>query len=165
MSNNYSITGVNVLTVLVSRPTDKLKRNAFFDPYTRNITTTYRGNVEAIFPGYDAEDVPQVMVYPQRMPYGMNINYTFKETETIGEGVDFWIQDQYFNDVAVKTYYCYNCQAPNLYFSESKVVHFSSKQDLDTGESFKCKNPHCEKDFTYLGMVKIEEVKGSQEVL
>ena len=158
--NDHTITGVNVLTVFISKPTseDKLKRKAFFDPYTKNITTTYRGNVEAIFPGYDAEDIPQVIIYPQRMPYKMNINYTFKETKDIGTTVDFWIQDQVFNDIAVKTYFCYNCQAPSLYFSKSKVVHFNSKADLLPGDSFKCINPYCKEDFTYLGLVRIEAV-------
>ena len=158
--NDHTITGVNVLTVFVSKPekTEELKRKAFFDPYTRNITTTYRGNVEAIFPGFDAEDIPQVMVYPQRMPYGMNINYTFKETKDTGTTVDFWIQDQYFDETAVKTYHCYNCQAPSLYFSKSKVVHFNSKADLLPGDSFKCVNPYCKEDFTYLGMVTIQQV-------
>lgn len=118
MTNNHFITGVNVLTVMISNPSenDKLKRKAFFCPYTKNITFTYQGNVDSIQPGYDPDDTPQIFVYPQRMTYGMNINYTFKESKKNSDSIDFWIQDQYFNEVDVKTYHCSNCQAPSLYF-------------------------------------------------
>lgn len=158
--NDHVINGVNVLTVFISKPSEeeKYKRNAFFCPYTTQITSTYQGKVMAILPGYDPEDTPQVLIYPQRMQYGMNINYTFKESTKGGDRVNFWIQDQYFNEEPIKTYFCQKCQAPSLYFSDNKVVHFNTKADIKPRENFECVNPYCKTKYTYLGMVRIDNI-------
>lgn len=155
-----TIVGENVLTVLFSKPqeNEEIKKRVFFCPYTKNITVTYQGKVNAIIPGYDPTDTPQVMIRPQRMPHGYNIQYTFKETNTAGENVDFWIQDQYFVEEAVKTYFCFNCQAPQLYFSRTKAVFFNTKADIKAGTSYNCSNPYCKQPLMFLGIVAIKEI-------
>lgn len=148
----------NVLTVLYAKPSEK-KKKMFFCPYTKNITTNYVGTVKAILPGYDPdEDEPQTMIRPQRMAYDMDIQYTFKIAGDTGNTVDFWIQDQYFMKDVIRTYHCYNCQAPNLYYAGNKTVMFNNKSDVKKGQAFNCINPLCKENFTYHGIVKITEV-------
>jgi hypothetical protein len=150
----------NALTVLLAteKPTP-LKM--FFCPYTTSLTSNYKGQVSAILPGYDPEESPFVMVHPQRMKYGHDISYVFRETHEMGKTVDFWIQDQYFMEEVIRTYHCFNCQAPNLYFTGNKTVMFSDKSDVQKGQSFTCRNPICKTNmpvtFTYHGIVKITE--------
>src|SRR3990167_1985851 len=99
MNSYHSIVGKNVITVLLTKPHDSNQLRMFFDPYTRNITTQYQGEVSAILPGYDPNETPQVMIRPQRMEYGFNIQYSFREGKKQSDTVDFYIQDQYFQDV------------------------------------------------------------------
>jgi len=155
------ITGQNVLTVLLSKPEQARQLKMFFCPYTRNITTQYQGEVTAIFPGYDPDETPQVMIRPQRLQHSANIFYSFISSGQNGDGVDFWIQDQYFDDIPIKTYHCFNCQAPQLYFSNNKVVLFQNKSDIKKGESYICSNPFCKESLTYRGMVKIKPVNNA----
>ncbi len=163
---NDSIIGENVLTVLYSKPPEgeELHRKMFFCPYTKNITVPYQGKVQAIEPGYDPEDTPQIFVLPAGLNKATKIRYTFRKTNLDGESVDFYIQDHYFKHVAVQPYHCYNCQAPNLYFSENRAVHFRTKADVKHGESFECINPLCKTKFTYHGIVAIREV-GNYDII
>lgn len=151
-----SLAGNNVLTVLLSKSDDKYQTKAFFCPYTQNITVTYQGEVKAIMPGFDPEESPQVMIKPLRTAYTENIHYTFVNTFATKEKItDFWIQDQYFMDLPIKTYFCFNCHVEQLYFSSNKVVHFDSKADIKKGERFTCRNPLCKQQLAYQGIVKI----------
>ena len=150
------IIGKNVLTVLVSKPPieETIRLRMFFCPYNQNQIMRYQGLVKVIYPGFDPEDTPQFIVKSVRV--SDNIQYSFKEgKEDESQSVNFWIQDQYFNDDNVRTYHCYNCQMTNLYFSGDKVIHYQSKADAKKGESFLCGNPMCKQVFTYLGMVRI----------
>ena len=152
------IVGQNILTVLVTKPIDSenIQLKMFFDPYSKSHTMQYRGQVLAIYPGFDIEETPQFIIRPQRLD--KNIHYSFREVKTDGDVVDFWIQDQYFMDDPVKTYYCYNCQAPQLYFNKDKVVFFQSKADLKRGESYQCINPLCKENLKFMGIVQIKDV-------
>lgn len=156
--NKDSIVGHNVLTVLLAKNDNKDKLNMFFCPYTKNITTQYQGSVQTILPGFDPEGDPQIMVKPQRMEYKINIYYSFKNTDEEYIATNFWIQDQYFTNQIVKTYFCYNCQAPSIYFSNDNVVHFNNKSNVEKEKIFECANPNCKKKMRYLGIVKIKEV-------
>ena len=153
------ITGKNVITVLVSKPPEgeTLTKKTFYDPYTRNITLQYQGTVQAIYPSYDPLEVPQFIVKPQRSTQEQNVHYSFRVTSQLNLSVDFYLQDQYFADDVVNTYFCYNCQAPNLYFGHNRVVHFNTKADVKKNEVYECINPMCKQSQTYLGMVKILE--------
>ena len=154
------VSGQNVLTVLLAKPYNPRQMKMFFCPYTQNITSQYQGEVLSIFPGFDPDDTPQVIVRPQRLGHSANIHYSFKfnDMSEDNSNVNFWLQDQYFDEIPVKTYFCFNCQAPQLYFSNQKVVLFQSKKDLNKGESFACVNPFCKQNLTFLGMVKINPV-------
>lgn len=158
MSPYKTVAGQNALTVLLSRDEDKTRLRMFFCPYSKNVTTQYRGHVRAIYPSYDIDETPQVMIRPQRMEYGKNIQYSFMFTNTVSDTVDFYLQNQYFDPELVKQYYCYNCQAPNLYFSDDKVVMFQTKNTIHAGDSYDCVNPFCKQKYTYLGMVHIEKI-------
>jgi len=149
-----SIVGVNVLTVLISKADEINKLKAFFCPYSRNMTQKYLGQVTAIYPGYDAEETPQFIVRPQR-EY-RNINYSFREASNIAETISFWIQDQYFNQEPVKTYYCINCQNPQLYFTDNKAVYYKNKAELKSGDNYICDN--CKESLTFMGIVAIRDV-------
>lgn len=152
------ITGKNVLTVLVSKPSEEevLIKKKFYDPYSKNIVLQYQGKVQAIYPGYDPLETPQFIVRPQRMTN--NIHYSFREAKDINTSVDFWLQDQYFADNVVNTYFCWACQAPSLYFSHDKAVHFNTKAEVTVGQPYDCINPFCKQSHTYLGIVKILEM-------
>ena len=154
----HSIIGKNVLTVLLSSTDDVNRLKAFFCPYTQQITTTYQGEVQAILPGYNPEETPQVMIQPQRMKYHANINYSFRETYNKDASVSFWIQDQYFDENLVKTYYCFNCKNPQLLFSEDRVVLYKNKNELKNNQSFICDNINCKQSLNFLGIVKIKDV-------
>lgn len=155
-----AIAGQNVLTVLLAEPEEKEYFKMFFCPYTKNRTAQYQGQVKALLPGFDPLEYPQVAILPHRMDHGYNLHYTFKETSQKSPTIDFWIQDQYFMDAAIKTYFCFNCQSPQLYFAGNKAVHYESKADIKRGESYKCTNPLCKEKstFTFLGIMKITEV-------
>ena len=153
-----TIRGQNVLTVLYTKAQDEKQLRMFFCPYTKNITTQYQGDISAIYPGFDSTETPQVMIRPQRMDYGYNIQYSFREVEKHGDEVQFWIQDQYFQNIPVKTYYCFNCQAPQLYFSDDKVVGYQNKSEILSGSSYLCINPLCRTHFMFLGIVKIQSI-------
>ena len=153
-----TIVGHNVLTVLLAKASDNNHLNMFFCPYTKNITTQYQGSVETILPGFNPDADPQIMVKPQRMEYNMNIYYSFKETDKKYEATNFWIQDQYFRDAEVKQYFCYNCQAPSIYFTSDRAVHFNTKADVEKDKVFECANKNCRKKFRYLGIVAIQKV-------
>ena len=154
-----NLIGKNVLTVLLSKAEESRRVKMFFCPYTRNITSQYQGEVQAIMPGFDPDENPQIIIRPQRLEHSANIQYSFKfvENEEV-KGVDFWIQDQYFDNIPVKTYFCFNCQAPQLYFTKDKIVAFQSKADIEKGDSFSCVNPYCKQSLTFLGIVKINPV-------
>lgn len=151
-----TIEGQNVLTVLLTKAQDVMRMKMFFCPYTKNITTQYQGDVVSIQPGYDPQETPQVMIRPQRMEYGYNIQYSFREAHQRGDSVHFWIQDQYFQNIPVKTYYCYNCQGPQLYFSDDKAVSYHTKAEIQMGDSYECVN--CKTKMTYLGIVAIKNI-------
>lgn len=155
------ITGKNCLTVLVSKPPEEetTTKRTFYCPYTKNITLQYQGVVQAIYPGYDPNEVPQFIIKPQRSTQEQNVHYSFRETSQVNLSVDFYLQDQYFADDVVNTYYCYNCQAPNLYFGHDKVVHFNTKAEVKKSEAYQCINPMCLQSYNYLGMVKILEAE------
>jgi hypothetical protein len=145
---------------MVAKPHDEdIRKRMFFCPYTGNKTMAYRGIVKAIFPGYDAQET-QFYSRPQRTPE--NINYSFLKTDEQGSSVSFWIQDQYFMKDVIRTYKCFNCQAPQLYYAGNKTVMFSNKKDIKPGDSYNCANPLCElkdKDsLTFLGIMKIAPV-------
>ena len=150
-----SVAGQNVLTVLLSSDEDTHRMRMFFDPYSRNITPQYQGKVAAILPSYDADETPQVMIRPQRMKYGINIQYSFRPTSTKSDTVDFYLQDQYFDYDTVKTYFCFHCQAQLLNFGKEKVVQYEAKNEIHAGDSFACINEFCKQKYTYLGMVQI----------
>ena len=151
-----SIVGENVLTILLAG-TQEQGVKMFFCPYTQNKTLQYQGEVKAILPGFDAEESPQVILKPQRTPE--NIHYTFTDVpQDASNTVDFWIQDQYFIDTHIKTYFCFNCQISQLYFSSNKVVHFDSKAEVQRGERYTCRNPNCKQGLIYQGIVKIQQV-------
>lgn len=157
-----SIIGDNTLTVLVAKPEPEqsLNKRMFFCPYTKCITLTYQGQVKAIYPGSDPEETPQFVVRPQRIDYNYNINYSFRESQDREKTINFWIQDQYFRDEDVKLYHCFNCQAPQLYFTGNKAVRFPNKADIKKGESYQCSNPNCLESlpFTFMGIVAIRNV-------
>lgn len=143
----------NILTVLMAKY-QNAPIKMFFCPYTKNPTLKYRGSVKAILPGCDPQEPFLMIIHPRRTHE--NINYFFVETEQQSETVDFYIQDQYFVEQVIRTYHCYNCQAPNLYFAGNKTVMFSNKSDVKKGQSFNCINPLCKKNYTYHGIVKLE---------
>ena len=152
------VVGKNILTVLVSKPPieETIRLRMFFCPYNQNQITRYQGLVKVIYPGFDPEDTPQFIVKSVRV--SDNIQYSFKEgKEDESQTVNFWIQDQYFNDDNVRPYHCFNCQMPQLYFSGNKVVFKDTKADLKTGQSYECGNPMCRTNLTYLGIVRILE--------
>lgn len=155
-----TVEGQNVLTVLFAKAHDPKQMKMFFCPYTKNITTQYQGDVVSIQPGYDSTETPYVMIRPQRMEYGNNIQYSFRAVDKQDEVVKFWIQDQYFQNVPVKTYYCYNCQAPQLYFTDDRVVSYKNKADIPSGHSYSCDNPMCSTKLMYLGIVQIKSIHG-----
>jgi len=154
----HTIIGTNVLTVLLSKTDEINKLKAFFCPYTQSITSTYQGEIKAILPGYNPEETPQVMIQPQRMKYHMNIHYSFRETADTGNTINFWIQDAYFEETPIRTYFCCICQFPQLYFSKNKVVFYENKADVSKGQEYTCGNPHCKESYTYLGIVQITDV-------
>lgn len=149
-----TIRGTNALTVLVSSSTVRLQTKMFFCPYRKNIVLKYQGNVISIQPGYDPEITPQFYVRPQRQSRQDNINYIFTPTKIEEDSVLFWIQDQYFDTKDVRTYNCYNCQAPQLYFDERKAVNYKTKVELEPNTRYKCSN--CSESLTYMGIVKIK---------
>lgn len=153
-----NLIGQNVLTVLVSKPQGETHLKAFFCPYTQSLTQQYLGQVTAIYPSYDPDEMPQFIVRPQRT--GENIHYSFRESASNNPTISFWIQDQYFNDAPVKTYHCFNCRNPQLYFTDNKVVLYKNKAEVKRNESYKCDNINCKEDFnvTFMGIVQIRDV-------
>jgi len=146
-----SLFGKNALTVfLADSLSDNL--NMFFCPYTRNNVAQYVGSVEIIYPSYDTVQKPNIILRPQKL--SKNIHYTFFSTkDKESEVSEFYIQYRTFDDDPVQVYYCYNCQAPQLYFSENKVVDFKSKHELKKGDEFVC--PNCKKRLKYIDTVSI----------
>lgn len=155
-----TVHGTNALTVLVAPSEEKVKLRTkiFFCPYRKNIVLKYTGEVDSIRPGYDPTVNPQFFIRPQRQVYHDNINYIFNtvESEEEDHGL-FWIQDQYFDDEAIRSYYCYNCQAPQLSFGGQKVVDYKTKKELKQNTTYLCDN--CKQSLTYMGIVKIEYPK------
>ena len=152
----------NILTVLYAKPVDT-KRRMFFCPYTKGLTVRYAGQVKAILPGTDPKDTQFVAAATHRLPYDQDIQYTWQPVQTESVGVDFWIQDQYFMKEVIRTYHCFNCQMPQLYFAGNKTVMYGNKSDVKVGDAIKCQNPTCELKkndipLTFMGIVKIAPV-------
>lgn len=147
------IRGTNALTVFFTKDKDVNKTKLFFCPYRKNITGKYQGKISEIQPGFNPENSPQFFVRPQRQKHEDNISYIFTPTTNSHDSIYFWIQDQYFNDTPVKTYFCVNCQAPQLYFDDKKAVMYESKAKLEKTKTYKCDN--CKEKFTYMGIVQI----------
>ena len=146
-----SLVGKNALTVFLSESTDN-NLKMFFCPYTRNNVVQYTGSVEIIYPGYDSIKKPNVIIRPQKL--SQNINYIF--TNTRDREVDyasFWIQYRTFDVENIHTYHCFNCQAPQLYFSDNKVVKYDNKSEVKHESEYLCSN--CKRRFKYMGMVSI----------
>ncbi len=152
------VKGTNALTVLVSPTEEKQKTKIFFCSYRRNIVLKYNGNVTAIQPGFDPNESPQFFVRPQRQNHSDNINYIFKPVEKIDKSTLFWIQWQYFDDDGVRKYYCYNCQAPQIYFDDQKAVDYKTQKELKTNTTYLCDN--CKISLTFMDIVKIMSVYG-----
>ena len=148
-----SLLGKNALTVFLSESKDEgLKM--FFCPYTRNNVVQYTGNVEIIYPGYDVGARPNVIIRPQKL--AGNIHYVFTNTKDREvDEVSFWIQYRTFDVDGVRTYYCHNCQAPQLYFSQDKAVRHDNKSDVRSEDEFVCPNPNCGEKFKYMGLVSV----------
>jgi hypothetical protein len=148
-----SLIGKNALTVFLSESkSDNL--NMFFCPYTRNNVVQYVGNVEVIYPSYDTVQQPNVIIRPQKL--SKNIHYIFTNTkDKPSDSTSFYIQHRTFDEPTVQVYYCYNCQAPQLYFSDDKVVKFDNKSDVKIGDEYVCSNPLCKTHLKYLGTVSI----------
>jgi hypothetical protein len=147
--------GVNALTVLFSPSGELRKTKVFFCPYRRNIVGSYQGNVVSIQPGYDSEQTPLFFIRPQRQKYEDNINYIFAKSKNGDTSTTFWIQDQYFDRDAVRKYYCYSCQNPQLYYDEAKAVDYKTKKEVNAGTSYLCDN--CKTSLTFMGIVAIKE--------
>lgn len=151
-----TIRGTNALTVLVSASESKLKTKMFFCPYRRNIVLKYQGDVVSIQPGFNPELSPQFYVRPQRQEYSDNISYVFIPTRETGDSVLFWIQDQYFDTEDLRTYRCYNCQAPQLYYNDREAVDYKTKKTIKQNTNYLCDN--CKESLTYMGIVKIKKL-------
>ena len=149
------VRGTNALTVLFSSSETKGKTKLFFCPYRKNIVGKYQGSVVAIQPGYDPGQDPLFFVRPQRQEYKDNINYIFTKARKSSESVDFWIQDQYFDEKAVRVYHCFNCQAPQLYYDNSKAVEYKNKNELNANTPYVCDN--CKITLNFMGIVSIKE--------
>jgi len=146
-----SLIGKNALTVLLTESIDESLK-MFFCPYTRNNVSQYIGNVEVIFPGYDTNQNPSVITRPQRL--AKNINYVFTNTKgKQSDSTSFWIQYRLFDEAILQVYYCSNCQAPQLYYSDTKVVNHCNKSELKHGDEYVC--PNCKNKFKYMGTVNI----------
>ena len=117
----------------------------------------YAGKVISIRPGYDPEKTPQFYVRPQRQAHGDNINYIFIDSKDKEDSVLFWIQDQYFDTKKVKTYHCYNCQAPQLLYNENYAALYRTREKIEKNTTYACDN--CKESLTYMGIVKIKESK------
>ena len=149
------LAGTNALTVMLAPSQAKKKTKMFFCPYRKNIVGKYQGQVNKIIPGYDSEATPQFFAQPHRQSHEDNISYIFiTQSNKSTEVTYFWIQDQYFDTQAIKQYHCYNCQAPQLYYNEDKVVDYHDKHELKTKEKYTCKN--CQTSLQFLGVVKIK---------
>ena len=149
-----SIVGKNALTVFLSESAQN-DLKMFFCPYTRSNVVQYTGDVEAIHPGYDSDITPNVIIRPQKL--AKNIHYIFTSTkDNPVDKIPFYIQYRTFDESMVQVYYCYNCQAPQLYFSNDKTVLFGNKSELKSGDEYICPNPNCRKKLLYMGTVAIE---------
>ena len=148
-----TVRGTNALTVLVSPSDNKLQTRMFFCPYRKNIVLKYQGEVNSIQPGFNPVINPQFFIRPQRQAYEDKIDYVFVSTPTKDPTSMFWIQDQYFDTKEIRTYYCYNCQAPQLYFDDHKAVSYKTKVELKQNTTYLCDN--CKQSLTYMGIVKI----------
>jgi len=147
-----SLVGKNALTVFLSKSEDDgLKM--FFCPYTRNNVSQYLGNVEIIYPSYDTLRNPSVIIRPQKL--SRNIHYIFTETSDKTDSVSFWLQYRQFENTSLQSYYCHNCQAPQLYFSDEKAVNYKDKTELKDGDNYICSNPLCKQKLKYMGIVSI----------
>ena len=149
-----TVRGTNALTVLVAPSEDRLQTRMFFCPYRKNIVLKYQGEVASIRPGYNPEITPKFYVRPQRQARSDNINYIFTAILEGDDSTLFWIQDQYFDTKDVRTYNCYNCQAPQLYYDEHKAVDYGTKVELKPNTTYVC--PNCGARLTYMGIVKIK---------
>ena len=149
------VKGTNALTVLFS-PIEETKTKMFFCPYRKNIVGKYIGQVVSIQPGYDPADSPLFFVWPQRQSFSDNIHYIFAGTQNKDNSTLFWVQWQYFDDSGVRTYHCFNCQAPQLYFDELKAVDYKTKKELKTNTPYLCDN--CKINLTFMDIVKITSI-------
>ena len=148
-----SIIGKNALTVFLSDSNEN-DLKMFFCPYTRSNVVQYTGDVEAIHPGYDSDVTPNVIIRPQKLV--KNIHYIFTATkDKANDLVPFYVQYRTFDESMVQVYYCYNCQAPQLYFDDKKAVLFGNKSELKNGDEYVCPNPNCRKKLKYMGTVEI----------
>ncbi len=146
-----SLVGKNALTVFLSESSHN-DLNMFFCPYTQNNVAQYTGDVEIIYPGFDPLRNPQVILRPQRL--SKNIHYIFSGAKNkTAKRTTFWIQFRTFEEEKFRNYYCYNCQAPQLYYNDGKAVRAKDKIELNAGDHFACTN--CEKKFKYMGIVEV----------
>lgn len=148
-----SLVGKNALTVFLSESKDN-DLKMFFCPYTRNNVAQYVGKVESIYPSYDPLRNPQAILRPQKL--SKNLHYIFTHTKTRkGDSTSYWIQYRTFDEASLRTYYCHNCQAPHLYFSDNKVVKYGDKSEVKSGNEYICPNPLCKKKLKYMGLVTV----------
>lgn len=141
----------NALTVILSQ-SDSDNLNMFFCPYTRSNVAQYHGLVSAIIPGYDKVQNPNVIIRPQKL--AENLHYVFLNGKT-KDITNFWIENNVLSNM-VKPYFCFNCQAPLLYFSNDKVVNYHTKKEVKSGEELVCHNPNCKCKTTFMGKVDVE---------
>lgn len=148
-----NLVGKNSLTVFLSISEDK-NLKMFFCPYTQSNVVQYTGQVQVIYPSYDPDQCPNVIIRPQKL--SRNIHYVFSGTEDRDiDTTSFYIQNRLFESSPVSTYHCFNCQAPQLYFGQGKAVYYDSKRELKKAEDFVCPNPHCHAKLRYLGIVDV----------
>lgn len=145
------IVGKNALTVFIGE-SEVENLNMFFCPYTRNNVVQYTGEVEIIYPSFDANFEPKIIIRPQKL--SKNIHYVFATTTDKPSNLSsFYIQNREYTGDPIQVYYCYNCQAPQLYFSGNKTVLFNNKKEIKNGDEYIC--PNCKKKMKYLGTVSI----------